>query len=74
MELELEEEAFLYDEKRFTDIAQKLKDAGFSLSADNFGRGYSSINYIKTVPINELKLDRMFVNSLKKNYFRIVKR
>lgn len=39
---------------------QDLKDAGFYISVDDFGKGYSSLSLLKQVPIDELKLDRLF--------------
>lgn len=39
---------------------QDLKNAGFYISVDDFGKGYSSLSLLKQVPIDELKLDRLF--------------
>lgn len=37
-----------------------LRNAGFYVSVDDFGKGYSSLSLLKQVPIDELKLDRLF--------------
>lgn len=39
---------------------QGLKENGFYISVDDFGKGYSSLSLLKQVPIDELKLDRLF--------------
>lgn len=45
----------------------KLKELGLSFSIDNFGSGCSPLFYLKTLPINELKIDESLINSLSKD-------
>lgn len=42
-------------------MLEKLREIGFSISMDDFGSGYSSLNILKELPIDELKLDRIFL-------------
>ena len=46
------------------DILDKLKKLGFNISIDDFGTGHSSLSYLKRFPINELKIDKSFIENL----------
>lgn len=43
------------------DTINKLKKRGITVSLDDFGAGYSSLNYLKHLPIDEIKLDKTFM-------------
>ncbi|WP_175483284.1 putative bifunctional diguanylate cyclase/phosphodiesterase [Salinihabitans flavidus] len=62
--LEITERAVLdEDETTFSNI-HALREIGISLSLDDFGTGYSSLFHLRTLPIQEIKLDRSFVSGL----------
>lgn len=45
-------------------ILHELREVGVHLSVDDYGTGYSSLAYLKDLPVNELKIDRVFVKGL----------
>lgn len=61
LELELTESACFNDEKRFEETIRTLKELGFVVSMDDFGTGFSSLNMLRNLPIDVLKLDRGFI-------------
>lgn len=60
IEIELTESAFFDDKKAMVDTIRKLQKYGFTVSMDDFGSGYSSLNSLKDLPLNVLKLDAEF--------------
>jgi EAL domain-containing protein (putative c-di-GMP-specific phosphodiesterase class I)/GGDEF domain-containing protein len=60
IEIELTESAFFDDKKALIGTIEKLKSYGFSVSMDDFGAGYSSLNSLKDMPLDVLKLDADF--------------
>ena len=60
IEIELTESAFFDDKKAMIETIGRLKRYGFSVSMDDFGSGYSSLNSLKDMPLDVLKLDADF--------------
>ncbi len=60
IEIELTESAFFDDKNAMISTIQKLKEYGFKVSMDDFGAGYSSLNSLKDMPLDVLKLDAEF--------------
>ncbi len=60
IEIELTESAFFDDKAALIRTITKLKNFGFAVSMDDFGSGYSSLNSLKDMPLDVLKLDAEF--------------
>ncbi len=63
IEIELTESLFYNDFESLSNLVKKIHDAGLSCSIDDFGSGYSSLNMLKDVCVDALKLDRVFFES-----------
>ena len=57
IELELTESAFLQNKQLLIDTVIRLRNLGFLVSMDDFGAGYSSLNSLKDLPLDVVKLD-----------------
>lgn len=60
IELELTESAFFDDKDILLNTVSKMKELGFKVSMDDFGSGFSSLNSLKELPLDVLKLDAEF--------------
>ena len=64
LELELTESVIVDDPDRAAQAMIALAKLGVTVAIDDFGVGYSSLSYLKRLPIHRLKIDRSFVNDL----------
>ncbi|MBD1391216.1 ammonium transporter [Neiella sp. HB171785] len=62
LEVEITEGVLLTDIERCIEVMAALKQLALKISVDDFGTGYSSLNYLKSLPIDVLKIDRSFVD------------
>jgi diguanylate cyclase (GGDEF)-like protein len=61
--LEITEDSFITDPEQALLVLERLRALGVELSIDDFGTGFSSLTYIRRLPVRELKLDRTFLTS-----------
>jgi diguanylate cyclase (GGDEF)-like protein/PAS domain S-box-containing protein len=64
---EITESAIIADPIRALKILTQLNEMGVRLSIDDFGIGYSSLAYLKRLPVDELKIDKSFVIEMNQN-------
>jgi diguanylate cyclase (GGDEF)-like protein len=62
--LEITESTLISDIERKIEMMRRLKDLGLKLAMDDFGTGFSSLNYLRRFPLDELKIDRSFLADL----------
>lgn len=67
LELEITESAVIDDPVRAMEVLDKLDEVGVRISIDDFGTGYSSLAYLKDLPVDEVKIDRSFIQDMQKD-------
>jgi diguanylate cyclase (GGDEF)-like protein len=64
LKLEITETMVMEDEQHVIGVLRDLSALGVRISLDDFGSGYSSLNYVKDLPVDDLKIDKSFVDGL----------
>ncbi len=64
LRLEITETALMENPKIAAGMLRELRDFGVKIYLDDFGTGYSSLSHLHKLPVDALKIDRSFVNSL----------
>jgi EAL domain-containing protein (putative c-di-GMP-specific phosphodiesterase class I) len=64
LQLEITESAAMADTNMVISLLNRLNEIGITLIVDDFGIGYSSLNYLKKFPISMIKIDKLFVRNI----------
>jgi diguanylate cyclase (GGDEF)-like protein len=62
--LEVTESAVMDDLAHSSDLLKRLRKQGHRIALDDFGTGYSSLNHLRSLPIDELKIDKTFIDNI----------
>ena len=73
IEFELTESMFVNNTKAVKEYLNEMRQLGLSVSIDDFGSGYSSLNILASVPANVIKLDRVFLYENKQQNRELIK-
>lgn len=65
LDIELTESALVRDTDAARRVMRALKDAGFTVTLDDFGTGHSSLSYLAEMEFDKIKIDRSFVHALR---------
>ena len=65
--VEVTEDTFLADRERAQAVIRDLREAGFDVSVDDYGTGFSSLSYLRDLSLCELKVDRTFIAAIDRN-------
>lgn len=65
--LEITESMLMGNSQQTCGVLSSLDAMGVEISIDDFGTGYSSLAYLTQLPVNELKIDRSFIQGMRKN-------
>lgn len=64
IELEITESVLIHDFDNILDILNLLNQIGIKVSLDDFGTGFSSLSYLRDLPISTLKIDKSFIDDI----------
>jgi diguanylate cyclase (GGDEF)-like protein/PAS domain S-box-containing protein len=64
LKVEITEGSVMENAKENIEKLNELKELGVRISIDDFGTGYSSLNYLKLLPIHDLKIDKSFIRDI----------
>ena len=64
LKIEITEGVIITGAERTVEILKSVRALGVQVAIDDFGTGYSSLSYLRRLPINQIKLDRSFIEEL----------
>ena len=67
LELEITESIIMKETEYIIEVLEQLKQLGVKIAIDDFGTEYSSLNYIKQLPVDKIKIDMSFIKGINKN-------
>jgi diguanylate cyclase (GGDEF)-like protein len=68
LQLEITETVLLRDRARTKEVLQRLDDIGVTISLDDFGTCFATLNYLRSFPFKKIKIDRSFVRDIPEHH------
>lgn len=65
VELEITESIFMADKEQLNEFIRKIRSKGIAVSIDDFGTAYSSLNLLKDIVVDTIKLDKSFIDNIR---------
>ncbi len=62
--VEVTEDSFLADPERAREVLFEMRDHDLQIAIDDYGTGFSSLSYLRDLPVQELKIDRSFISTM----------
>ena len=67
IEIEITESILMDKDSAITNVIQQMRDWGIKVSLDDFGSGYSSLQYLQRFPVDTIKIDKSFIGRIQSN-------
>jgi EAL domain-containing protein (putative c-di-GMP-specific phosphodiesterase class I) len=64
VQIEITETVMVEETKGVMEVLQRIRNLGISLSIDDFGTGFSGMSYLKNLPVQEVKIDQLFIRHI----------
>lgn len=72
LEFEITENSLIDNSEHITQVLNELSIMGIKLALDDFGKGYSSLNRLKSLPIDTLKIDKEFISDIQNDNKKVI--
>lgn len=72
LEFEITENILMGESNEITTVLNSISSLGIKISLDDFGKGYSSLNRLRTLPIDTLKIDKHFISDIHNGSDKVV--
>lgn len=70
LQLEITERILIKSFKTTVNILEELKKIGVKIALDDFGTGYSSLSYLTNLPVDLIKIDKLFIEEIESNAYK----